>query len=162
MVDYMCLPRSHVGRRPAPCPLPSQLASFNSHLVSETGVIYNHYIPYGHCTASPIHIPLLRNSHYLPAAQHIITMIIRRRAAGGDTCTSAGRVTAHLLLSFLAFSPSSTSAASQPRADDQAVLQLHPDYFQPAPEPPVPAEHTFVSLPTSATLLPSSSRRHWY
>lgn len=72
-------------------------------------------------------------------------MILRRRAACGDTCTSAGRVTAHLLLSFLAFSPPSVHAASQPRADDQAVLQLHPDYFNPAPEPPAPADHTFVS-----------------
>ncbi|KAJ0118508.1 hypothetical protein J7T55_009291 [Diaporthe amygdali] len=70
-------------------------------------------------------------------------MILRRRATGGDTCTSAGRVTAHLLLSFLAFSPS-THAASHPRADDQSVLQLHPDFFHPAPEPPVPAEHTFT------------------
>lgn len=71
-------------------------------------------------------------------------MILRRRTAAGDTCTSAGRVTAHLLLSFLAFSPSSTHAASHPRADDQAVLQIHPDYFNPAPEPPAPAEHTFT------------------
>ncbi|KAG6365083.1 hypothetical protein INS49_006689 [Diaporthe citri] len=71
-------------------------------------------------------------------------MILRRRAAGGDTCTSAGRVTAHLLLSFLAFSPTSVHAASQPRADDQAVLRLHPDYFNPAPEPPAPAVHTFT------------------
>lgn len=71
-------------------------------------------------------------------------MILRRRAAVGDTCTSAGRVTANLLLSFLAFSTSTTHAASHPRADDQAVLQLHPDYFNPAPEPPAPAEHTFT------------------
>lgn len=74
-------------------------------------------------------------------------MILRRRAEGGDTCASTGRVTAQLLLSFLAFSPTSTYAASQPRADDQAVLQLRPDYFNPTPEPPAPAEHTFVSLP---------------
>lgn len=89
--------------------------------------------------------PFCYGTNRLPATQHIAIMILRRRAAGGDTCTSAGRVTAHLLLSFLAFSPPSAHAASQPRADDQAVLQLHPDYFNPAPEPPAPAEHTFVS-----------------
>ncbi|KAL1880666.1 putative lipase atg15 [Diaporthe australafricana] len=71
-------------------------------------------------------------------------MILRRRATGADTCTSAGRVTAHLLLSFLAFSPLPVLAASHPRADEQAVLQLHSDFFNPAPEPPAPAEHTFT------------------
>lgn len=70
-------------------------------------------------------------------------MIIRRKARGADTCTSAGRVTAHLLLSFLALAPTSAVAAAGSREHDQAVLPIQPDFFNPSPEPPPPAEHVF-------------------
>ena len=92
-------------------------------------------------------------------------MILRRKARGGDTCTSAGRVTAQLLLSFLAFSPTPVDAARSPRSDEQAVLPFQPDFFNPSPEPPSPAEHVFVSpiahpsfFPLTAPP-PSSKRR---
>lgn len=77
-------------------------------------------------------------------------MILRRKARGADTrCTSAGRVTAHLLLSFLTLAPSPAFAAGHSRSDDQAVLPIQPDFFSPSPEPPPPAEHVFVSLSRS-------------
>ncbi|KUI60738.1 Putative lipase atg15 [Cytospora mali] len=71
-------------------------------------------------------------------------MILRRKTRGGDTCTSAGRVTAQLLLSFLAFSPSPADAARNSRSNEQAILQIQPDFFNPSPEPPSPAEHVFT------------------
>ncbi|KAK7951672.1 uncharacterized protein PG986_007400 [Apiospora aurea] len=60
-----------------------------------------------------------------------------------STCASAGRVTAQLLLSFLAFS-SSPAAAS--RFDDQAQVALSnsPILSPLIPEPPQPADHTFT------------------
>ncbi|KAK8049333.1 hypothetical protein PG994_011063 [Apiospora phragmitis] len=60
-----------------------------------------------------------------------------------STCASAGRVTAQLLLSFLAFS-SSPAAAS--RFDDQAQIALSnsPILSPLIPEPPQPADHTFT------------------
>jgi lipase ATG15 len=73
-------------------------------------------------------------------------MILRRKTRGSDTCTSAGRVTAQLLLSFLAFSPAPADAARDSRSNEQAVLPLQPDFFIPSPEPPAPAEHVFVSF----------------
>lgn len=79
-------------------------------------------------------------------------MIIRRKARGADTCTSAGRVTAHLLLSFLALAPTSAVAAAGSREHDQAVLPIQPDFFNPSPEPPPPAEHVFVSRATRSYL----------
>ncbi|KAK7733916.1 putative lipase atg15 [Cytospora paraplurivora] len=71
-------------------------------------------------------------------------MILRRKTGGTDTCTSAGRVTARLLLSFLAFSPAAADTARHPRSNEQAVLQLQPELFIPEPEPPSPAEHVFT------------------
>ncbi len=59
-------------------------------------------------------------------------------------CPSAGRVTARLLLSFLAVSGSHATAV-----DGGAVIPLPngPMLAPLDPEPPAPAEHTFVSLP---------------
>ncbi|KAK6864259.1 lipase ATG15 [Apiospora arundinis] len=60
-----------------------------------------------------------------------------------STCASAGRVTAQLLLSFLAFSSSPVQAA---RFDDQGqvVLSNSPILAPLIPEPPQPADHTFT------------------
>lgn len=57
------------------------------------------------------------------------------------TCTSAGRVTAQLLLSFLAISTTSAGATDD-RA--QAVLNGSPIISPLIPEPPQAAEHTFT------------------
>ncbi|KAJ4392186.1 putative lipase atg15 [Gnomoniopsis smithogilvyi] len=72
-------------------------------------------------------------------------MILRRKTRAGDsTCTSAGRVTAQLLLSFLTLAPSSlVHAAGKSRLNDQAILPILPGFFNPSPEPPPPAEHVF-------------------
>lgn len=62
-------------------------------------------------------------------------------------CVSAGRVTAQLLLSFLAFSSFSGTAiasASGDRASEQLVLPLPPQGPILAPEAPEPAEHEFT------------------
>lgn len=72
-------------------------------------------------------------------------MILRRKTTADDTCTSAGRVTAHLLLSFLTLSPTSVYATGGARSNEQAILPFEPDFFNPIPEPPAPAEHVFVS-----------------
>lgn len=82
-------------------------------------------------------------------------MILRRKTRAGDsTCTSAGRVTAQLLLSFLTFAPSSfVHAAGNSRSNGQAVLPILPDLFNPSPEPPPPAEHVFVRLSPLALAL---------
>src|SRR4051812_16694072 len=72
-------------------------------------------------------------------------MAMRRR----NRCTSAGRVTAKLLLSFLAAAATPVHAAVGNRADGQAVLPLttSPILPLPNPEPPAPAEHVFVGSP---------------
>lgn len=82
-------------------------------------------------------------------------MILRRKSKADDTCTSAGRVTAHLLLSFLTLSPTSVYANRDARSNEQAILPFEPEFFNPTPEPPVPAEHVFVSalLPVSLSNL---------
>ncbi|KAM7223915.1 autophagy protein atg15 [Rhypophila decipiens] len=73
-------------------------------------------------------------------------MLSRRRKAGA-TCTSTGRVTAKLLLSFLALS-ASVSPVSAGFNTGQHLQQLPP--IEPAPilppssEPPSAAEHTFT------------------
>lgn len=75
-------------------------------------------------------------------------MILRRKAknTSESKCTSAGRVTANLLLSFLTLAPATAHAAANSPSYEQAVLPLKPDFFNPAPEPPPPAEHVFVSI----------------
>lgn len=74
-------------------------------------------------------------------------MFLERNRASA-TCTSAGRVTAKLLLSFLALSPSPISAAGQAGPDAQLVLPIDSPPIAPLiPEHPTPAEHTFVSGP---------------
>jgi lipase ATG15 len=61
------------------------------------------------------------------------------------TCTSAGRVTAKLLLSFLAISASPALAyQSEHEHLSQAVLPDTPILPPLVPEPPAPAEHTFT------------------
>lgn len=83
-------------------------------------------------------------------------MILRRKTGGGDTCTSAGRVTANLLLSFLTLAPTPTFAGGHSRPNEQAVLPLQPELFNPTPEPPAPAEHVFVSRPSSLIYSPAA------
>ncbi|KAL2261904.1 hypothetical protein VTK26DRAFT_3028 [Humicola hyalothermophila] len=71
-------------------------------------------------------------------------MFLRRKEASA-TCTSAGRVTAQLLLSFLALSASPISAAADSRPDAQFILPIEAAPIAPLiPEPPAPAEHTFT------------------
>ncbi|KAK4033190.1 autophagy protein atg15 [Parachaetomium inaequale] len=71
-------------------------------------------------------------------------MLPKRREAGA-TCSSAGRVTAQLLLSFLALSASPLAAAANARSDTQLVLPIEAAPIAPLiPEPPAPAEHTFT------------------
>ncbi|KAK3296163.1 autophagy protein atg15 [Chaetomium fimeti] len=71
-------------------------------------------------------------------------MFPKRREAG-STCSSTGRVTARLLLSFLALSASPIAAASNPKQDAQLVLPIEVAPIAPLiPEPPAPAEHTFT------------------
>ena len=75
-------------------------------------------------------------------------MLPRREGRGATPCTSAGRVTAHLLLSFLALSasPLAAAAAGDARAGAQLVLPIEASPIAPlVPEPPPPAEHSFVS-----------------
>ncbi|KAK3301947.1 autophagy protein atg15 [Chaetomium strumarium] len=71
--------------------------------------------------------------------------MLPRRKQAGATCTSAGRVTAQLLLSFLALSATPISAAGNTRSDAQFVLPIDASPIAPLiPEPPAPAEHTFT------------------
>ncbi|KAF5000400.1 hypothetical protein FGRMN_1730 [Fusarium graminum] len=60
----------------------------------------------------------------------------------GFRCASTARVTASLLLSFLAFSPSSASNDLGNRFQDGVLLPPGP-LLPSAPEVPAPAEHTF-------------------
>ncbi|OTA66765.1 alpha/beta-hydrolase [Hypoxylon sp. EC38] len=64
-----------------------------------------------------------------------------RRKRLDSTCHSAGRVTARLLLSFLAVSASPSAASLQ---DTGAILPDTPLLTPLIPEPPQPAEHTFT------------------
>ncbi|CAK7269265.1 Putative lipase atg15 [Sporothrix epigloea] len=61
-------------------------------------------------------------------------------------CTSAGRVTAQLLLSFLAFSTTSLAASAGGRATEQLFVPSQPGGHVPAltPEPPEAADHVFT------------------
>ncbi|CAK7231428.1 Putative lipase atg15 [Sporothrix bragantina] len=66
------------------------------------------------------------------------------RGKSKHQCSSAGRVTAQLLLSFLALSTTSLAASGGGQASEQLVLPLPPAGHVPAltPEPPEPADHT--------------------
>ncbi|KAJ4292238.1 putative lipase atg15 [Collariella sp. IMI 366227] len=71
--------------------------------------------------------------------------MLPRRKEASATCTSAGRVTAQLLLSFLALSafPFAATANGNPAA--QFVLPVDASPITPLiPEPPAPAEHIFT------------------
>jgi hypothetical protein len=79
-------------------------------------------------------------------------MVPRRRETGA-TRSAAGRVTAHLLLSFLALSASPIAAAGNTGANAQIVIPVDASPIAPLlPEPPAPAEHTFVSSPIMFSL----------
>jgi hypothetical protein len=79
-------------------------------------------------------------------------MVPRRREAGA-TCSAAGRVTAQLLLSFLALSASPIAAAGNAGQDAQIVIPIDASPIAPLiPEPPAPAEHTFVSCLVTSCL----------
>ncbi|OAQ90673.1 autophagy protein atg15 [Purpureocillium lilacinum] len=62
----------------------------------------------------------------------------------GFGCASAGRVTAALLLSFLAAATPAAASADQHRLVNQDVFLPPSPGFVPRPEPPRPAEHTFT------------------
>ena len=82
--------------------------------------------------------------------------MLPKRKAAGATCTSAGRVTAQLLLSFLALSstPLAAAAAGGARADAQLVLPIEAAPIAPLiPEPPAPAVHIFVSSSSSQLMM---------
>ncbi|KAI1375906.1 alpha/beta-hydrolase [Hypoxylon crocopeplum] len=64
-----------------------------------------------------------------------------RRKRPASTCNSAGRVTAQVLLSFLAISASPTAASIH---NSEALLPNSPLLTPLIPEPPQPAEHTFT------------------
>ncbi|KAL5622673.1 hypothetical protein FOBRF1_001923 [Fusarium oxysporum] len=66
----------------------------------------------------------------------------RRSRLSGFRCASTGRVTAALLLSFLAFSPSSAHNNIGDRFHDDILLPPGPA-LPVSPEVPAPAEHTF-------------------
>ncbi|KAB5558088.1 autophagy protein atg15 [Coniochaeta sp. 2T2.1] len=72
-------------------------------------------------------------------------MFFRRRKDGAG-CSSAGRVTAKLLLSFLAMSATPACAtANNKQLNQQIVLPYNPVPITPlTPEPPSPGEHTFT------------------
>ncbi|KAH8894952.1 alpha/beta-hydrolase [Thozetella sp. PMI_491] len=64
-----------------------------------------------------------------------------RRRGGNTRCPSAGRVTTHLLLSFIALAASAAASG----AGAQAVLPIDASPLPPlVPEPPGPAEHVFT------------------
>ncbi|RYC59874.1 hypothetical protein CHU98_g6332 [Xylaria longipes] len=67
-------------------------------------------------------------------------MRLTRRRSASTTCDSAGRVTANLLLSFLALS-ASPAAASISNSD--SIFEESPILAPLVPEPPAPAEHIF-------------------
>lgn len=72
-----------------------------------------------------------------------------KRRKGSPSCTSAVRVTARLLLSFLAVSSAATPAYalshSHSRADEQVILPIEPVSVSPlVPERLGPAEHIFT------------------
>ncbi|KAI0480319.1 alpha/beta-hydrolase [Xylariaceae sp. FL0804] len=67
--------------------------------------------------------------------------MILRQNPPATTCHSAGRVTARLLLSFLAISASTPAASA---SDSGAVLPAGPVLQPLVPEPPQPADHTFT------------------
>ncbi|KAI1457733.1 alpha/beta-hydrolase [Annulohypoxylon moriforme] len=67
--------------------------------------------------------------------------MVARRKRPASTCRSAGRVTARLLLSFLAVSASPAVARIQ---NSEAVFPNSPILAPLIPEPPQPAEHTFT------------------
>ncbi|KAI0128559.1 Alpha/Beta hydrolase protein [Xylariales sp. AK1849] len=69
--------------------------------------------------------------------------MVSRRKRPASTCTSAGRVTAQLLLSFLAISAPPANA-TRPDQPAQAVIGDSPIFPPLIPEPPQPAEHTFT------------------
>ncbi|KAI1867063.1 hypothetical protein JX265_007639 [Neoarthrinium moseri] len=69
--------------------------------------------------------------------------MVSRPQRSRPTCTSAGRVTAQLLLSFLAISPSPALALQSQHQQAQLVLDDSPILSPLVPEPPQPAEHTF-------------------
>ncbi|KAL2172758.1 hypothetical protein VTG60DRAFT_2577 [Thermothelomyces hinnuleus] len=71
-------------------------------------------------------------------------MFPKRREAGA-ACTSAGLVTARLLLSFLALPTFPVAAAGHAPSDSQLPLAIEVGPVAPLiPEPPAPAEHTFT------------------
>ncbi|KAI1107238.1 alpha/beta-hydrolase [Jackrogersella minutella] len=67
--------------------------------------------------------------------------MVARRKRPASTCHSAGRVTARLLLSFLAVSASPAVANLQ---NSGAIFPNSPILTPLIPEPPQPAEHTFT------------------
>ncbi|RKU48171.1 putative lipase atg15 [Coniochaeta pulveracea] len=68
-----------------------------------------------------------------------------RRRRDCSSCPSAGRVTAQLLLSFLAALATSVGAAGATTVEQQVALPYTPIPLTPlTPEPPSPAEHTFT------------------
>lgn len=76
-----------------------------------------------------------------------------RRRKGSPGCTSAGRITAQLLLSFLAVSATPAYAASNSRVDEQLVIPYDPIPITPLkPEAPSPGEHKFVSISSSQSV----------
>lgn len=86
--------------------------------------------------------------------------MLPRRKAPGATCTSAGRVTAQLLLSFLALSGSPLAAAGKAGPDAQLVIPVDAAPIAPLiPEPPPPAEHVFVSTAVDRELCIGQERR---
>ncbi|KAH6624393.1 autophagy protein atg15 [Chaetomium sp. MPI-SDFR-AT-0129] len=71
-------------------------------------------------------------------------MLPKRRETSAR-CTSTGRVTAKLLLSFLALSAAPVAAVDHGGSDAQFVLPIEAAPIAPLiPEPPAPAEHTFT------------------
>ncbi|KAI0445015.1 Alpha/Beta hydrolase protein [Xylaria telfairii] len=68
-------------------------------------------------------------------------MRLNRRRTASTTCDSAGRVTANLLLSFLALSASPAGAFI---SNTDSIFSESPILAPLLPEPPAPAEHTFT------------------
>jgi hypothetical protein len=90
-------------------------------------------------------IPFVILLHRTGLVWNAVDMFSRRRKSN-SRCTSAGRVTAKLLLSFLALSASPVASAGSSRQDAQLVLPIEAAPIPPLIlEPPKPAEQTFVS-----------------
>ncbi|KAK4082495.1 hypothetical protein PCL_01681 [Purpureocillium lilacinum] len=95
-------------------------------------------------------LPLL----HLSCIAHVDTLLLFERGCIAQTvtamtgsgfgCASAGRVTAALLLSFLAAATPAAASADQHRLVNQDVFLPPSPGFVPRPEPPRPAEHTFT------------------